>query len=271
VKRIAVTGASGFIGSVTARSLRDHGHTVVPLDRSLGHDIRDADLPALIDGCDAVIHLAGVLGTSELFDQVEHAVDVNVNGTLRVLRACEKVGASYVGITMPDCWPSVYQATKLCGTRLAESFADAVKMPVTHVRAFNAYGHGQALAGPGHPQKIIPTFSHFAWRGRAIPIWGDGEQTVDLVHVDHIAQCLIVAALTQPGGTFDAGSGRELSVNTVARLVCDALGIKRRVRYFPMRAGETPGTRLCATVPGPVGFDHFDWQRFADIVRSYKS
>lgn len=269
MKRVAVTGASGFIGAATAWSLRDHGHVVVPIDRRLGHDVRSADLVAMLDGCDAVIHLAGVLGTSELFDQVEHAVDVNVNGTLRVLRACEKTGASYVGITMPDCWPSVYQATKLCGTRLAESFADAIGMRVTHVRAFNAYGPRQPV-GPGHPQKIIPTFSVCAWNGDPIPIWGDGEQTVDLVHVDHVAKCLVVAALAQPGGTFDAGSGIEFTVNTVAQMVSDAAGVPLKVEHLPMRAGEIPGTKLAADDPGPIGYDKFNARAFIDAVRSYK-
>ncbi len=269
MKKIAVTGASGFIGAATVWSLRDHGHAVVPIDRRLGHDVRSADLTAIIDGCDTVIHLAGVLGTSELFDQVEHAVDVNVNGTLRVLRACEKTGAAYVGITMPDCWPSVYQATKLCGTRLAEAFSDARGMRVTHVRAFNAYGIGQPH-GAGHPQKIIPTFSACAWRGEPIPIWGNGAQTVDLVHVDHVAKCLTVAALAAPGGTFDAGSGIEISVNDVARMVCDAIGVPVDVQHLPMRAGEVPNTKLCADNPGPVGYDHYIPRRFADTVRSYK-
>lgn len=267
--RVAVTGAAGFIGRRTVECLHEYGADTVEIDRQHGHDVLDADLPALLDGCDVVVHLAGVLGTSELFDAVEHAVDVNVHGTLRVLRACEKSSTSYVGITMPDCWPSVYQATKLAGVRLAEAFHDASAIPVTHVRAFNAYGIGQAH-GPGHPQKIVPTFAARAWQRLPIPVWGDGEQTVDLVHVDHVARCLVSAALTQPGGTFDAGSGHEFTVLDVASMVMDVVGYDVPIEHHAMRVGEVPGTRLCAQHPGPVGFDRFRFDRFAAVVDSYR-
>jgi UDP-glucose 4-epimerase len=268
--RVACTGSSGFIGRAVVTQLQAAGVDVVEIDRHNGHDILETDLAALLDPCDAVIHLAGILGTSELFDAIETAVDVNVHGTLRVLRACEKTGTGYVGITMPDCWPSVYQATKLAATRLAAAFHDTTGLPVTHVRAFNAYGPGQAH-GPGHPQKIVPTFATKAWAGQPIPIWGNGSQTVDLVHVDHIAACLTSVALEPlgTGQTWDAGSGTELTVLEVAELVMEVTGATA-LEHLPMRAGETPGTRLCATNPGPFGYDTFSLTRLAETVESYR-
>lgn len=260
--RVVVTGSAGFIGRATVTALEADGHAVVRFDTSNGHDVRD-DLAVdkMFRGADAVIHLAGVLGTSELFDQAQQAVTVNVGGAVNVLDACKRHGLAYVGISMPDCWPSLYQATKLAGVRIAAAYQHAHGVPVTHVRAFNAYGPGQAH-GPGHPQKIVPTFAAKAWAGEAMPIWGDGSQTVDLVHVDHIASCLATAAVESVAGTFgfgqaetwDAGSGLELSVLDVARLVGARCG-STRVEFLPMRAGELDHTRLCATEPGPFPYD----------------
>jgi len=75
---------------------------------------------------------------------------------------------------------------------MATAWHHAYDVGVSHVRAYNAYGPGQAY-GPGHPQKILPTFARAAWEGRPIPIWGDGEQTVDLVHSDDVARMLVDA------------------------------------------------------------------------------
>src|SRR3990170_3281413 len=177
--RIAVTGGSGFLGRAAVQAADDAGHDVWSFDRPEKHDVLGS-LDALSDA-DAVVHLAGVLGTSELFDTPETAIDVNIKGTLRVLQWCRDNGAAYVGITMPPVFPPVYTATKVCSQRLATAWHQAFGVRVSHVRAFNAYGSHQAH-GTGHPQKIVPTFATEAWAGRPIPVWGDGEQTVDLVH-----------------------------------------------------------------------------------------
>lgn len=263
--RVAVTGSAGFIGDATVAMLHEQGHTVTEIDRKSGDDVLTADLTSLLDDCGAVIHLGGILGTSELFDNIEQAVDINIHGTRRVLEACQKTGSQYVGISVPDCWPSIYQATKLATTRMAHAFASQ-GLKVAHVRAFNVYGNNQAH-GIGHPQKIIPTFASCSWQKRPMPVWGNGQQTVDLVHVDHVAKCLIHAALHNEGG--DAGSGRELTVLEVARYVGIVTG-HAVIEFLPMRPGELPNTRLHATEPGPCGFDQFDAARFTAAVMSYQ-
>jgi UDP-glucose 4-epimerase len=273
VKRVAVTGSSGFIGRATVARLRELHADVVLIDRHSGIDVTDrAAMVAELIGCDSVVHLAGVLGTAELFDSIDRAIATNLVGSLNVLTAAHKNDARYVGITMPDCWPSVYQATKLAATRLAEAFHNTTAMHVVHLRTFNVYGPGQAH-GNGHPQKILPTFAAQSWRHEPMPIWGDGLQTVDLVHVDHVANCLATAALRPdlftPGQTYDVGSGVETSVLDVARMVGAVTG-SHEVEHLPMRAGELPGTKLAATHPGPLRFDEFDGLRFDAAVRSYK-
>ncbi len=233
--RVAVTGARGFIGSAVVEALHNNGHESVDLSLETGFDVRD---PFTLDA-DAVIHLAGVLGTHELFDTVHEAIDVNIHGTVNVLDACRQSGARYTGILMPAVFPSIYTATKVCAARLATAYHLTHGVPVSHVRAFNAFGPGQAH-GPDHPQKIIPTFAVEAWAGRPIPIWGDGTQSVDLIHTSALAHMLVDAVRFGDDDIFDGGTGQAFTVNEVADMVLVITGSTAGVEYLPMRRGETP-------------------------------
>lgn len=269
--RIAITGGQGFLGRAAVAAAENAGHDVWTFDRADGNDVL-GDLDALA-GANVVVHLAGVLGTAELFDpgQPEHAVDVNIKGTLRVLEWCRENGAGYVGITMPPVFPSVYTATKVCAQMMATAWHKAYGVPVSHVRAFNAYGPGQAH-GPGHPQKIIPTFARCAWAGEPIPVWGDGTQTVDLVHADDVGRMLIDATQHGDDAVFDAGTGEAVSVNEVASMTLGITGSTAGIEYLPMRTGEEPTT----IVAKGEGWDRLDWRpvmdwdRLLDTVRWYR-
>ncbi|HEX8108518.1 MAG TPA: NAD(P)-dependent oxidoreductase [Kofleriaceae bacterium] len=257
--RVVITGGAGFIGQATIAAVLDHGHTATTFDHPL--DVcRPGDVQVGIPvGTDAVIHLAGVLGTAELFDNPHLAVDVNVHGTLTVLERCAEIGAGYVGITMPPAFPSIYTATKLCADRLASAFHLAHGVPVSRVRAFNAYGPGQKH-GPSHPQKIIPTFATLAWAGEPIPVWGDGEQTVDLIHAGDVGRMLADALRFGDDQVFDAGTGYPYTVNEIAEFVIDYVskrtGERSEVKHLPMRLGEQP-TKIVAE---GAGWDLLSWR-----------
>lgn len=267
--KIAVTGGGGFLGRAVLAAARRAGHSPFSFDRRHGQDVNGS--LAGLDGADAVIHLAGVLGTAELFDDPEEAVRVNIVGTLRVLEWCREHGAAYTGITMPDAFPSVYTATKIAGARLATAFHTAYGIPVSHVRAFNAYGPGQAH-GRGHPQKILPTFARFGWSGLPLPVWGDGTQTVDLVHADDVARMLVDATGHGDDAVFDAGTGTAVTVNEFADFILRATGSMAGAEYLPMRTGEVP-TEIVAKGEGWDRLDWkpaLDWERVADAVWSYR-
>lgn len=268
--KIAITGGSGFLGRAAIAAAEREGHEVWSFDQRYGHDIL-GDLSGL-RSADAVVHLAGVLGTAELFDRPETAVNINVQGTLRILKWCRLHEAAYVGITMPDAFPSIYTATKVAAQRLASAFYHAYSIPVSHVRAFNAYGPGQAH-GPGHPQKILPTFAVKAWNGEPLPIWGSGRQLVDLVHADDVGRMLVDAI--RYGGNddvFDAGTGEPVSVSTLANFVIRATGSGAGVQHLPMRTGEVEtgikaegsGWNLLPWKP------EMDWGKLEEAVVSYR-
>lgn len=271
--KIAITGGSGFIGQAAMKYAQEAGHSVWSFDRSHGDDVLES--LEHLTGADVVIHLAGVLGTAELFDDPHLAVDVNVHGALRILEWCRDNGAGYVGITMPPVFPSIYTATKICADRLASAFHLAHGVPVSRVCAFNAYGPGQKF-GSGHPQKIIPTFATLAWEGKPLPIWGDGLQTVDLIHSNDVGKMLISACRFGDDEIFDAGTGFAVTVRDVAKFVVDYVGRitgkTSPIEYLPMRIGETP-TNIVANGRGWDKLSwqpSFSWASVAEVINWYR-
>jgi UDP-glucose 4-epimerase len=270
--RIAITGGGGFIGAATIAYAESQGHQAWRFDRSDGNDVL-GDLRGLGDA-EVVIHMAGMLGTDELFDTPEEAVEANVVGTLRILEWCRKHGAGFVGITMPDSsWANVYQATKLCALRLATAWHRNFGVPVSHVRAFNAYGPGQKH-GPGHPQKFIPTFATQGWENKIpLTIWGSGNQTVDAVHVDDVARMLVDACRFGDDEILDAGTGVAVTVNKIAEAVIRYTGHAHGTLHLPMRRGEEPDTHIIAKGHGwqQVGWKpEFSWDKIQETVEWYR-
>ena len=266
--RVLVTGSQGFLGSHLTRVLTERGHSVVLFD--LPSDVRDPySVKHRVSGCDHVIHLAGVLGTAELFADPHKAVDVNVHGTLNVLRACAEHGAGYAGITMPRVWSNPYQATKGCAADLASAWHLHEGVPVSHVRAFNAYGRGQKT---GPVQKIIPTFASRAWRGEPLPVWGDGTQQADLVWAGDVARMLMDAMAFGSDEVFDAGTGAGTSVLEIAEQVIARTGSTAGVTFLPMRKGE----HAAKVVARGEGWDALGWhppqrpERLAETIDSYR-
>lgn len=274
--RVLVTGGSGWIGRATCKALAEYGHHCIPFDRANGEDICDSvDVWNAVYRVDHVIHLAGVLGTHELFENPQRAIDVNVTGTLNVVRACVEQDRGLVDITMPRVNPSLYAATKACAMDIAEAYRHAGKLKVSYVRAYNAYGPGQAYGGD-HPQKIIPTFATRAWACEPLPVWGTGALLVDLVHVDDVARMLVEAMRFVDGEVFDAGSGHPQTVLEVAQRVIEIAGSCSSIERLEPRLGERrqPTERDVARGEGwellggwrPV----YDPRRLEEAVRSYR-
>jgi UDP-glucose 4-epimerase len=280
--KIAITGGAGFIGAYVVKHAEAAGHDVVVFDSDEVGNKRDVRYPDEVteglDGAAHVIHLAGLLGTHELFDVPRSAIDVNITGTLNVLEWCRRNRAGYTGILMPDAFPSIYTATKIAAARLATVYHHEYDIPVSHVRAFNAHGAGQKH-GPGHPQKILPTFATKAWAGEPLPVWGDGTQTVDLVTADDLGRMLVDATRFGDDDVFDGGTGHALTVNEVADFVIahvqqatDTLTRKWPIEHLPMRRGEVP-THIVATGEGweRLGWHpSFSWHDVAATVDSYR-
>lgn len=249
---IVITGGAGFVGGAVGDAAEAAGHTFSYFDKRDGNDIM-GDLSALGDA-DAVIHLAGVLGTMELFDEVEKAALINVVGTARVADYCAVNGIQLTNILVPPVFPSIYRATKDGGKAIIDALVHSKGLRASHVIAYNAFGKGQKY-GPGHPQKFAPTFSIHAWQGLPLPVWGDGSSLVDPTPIEVVARMLVDATGHGDGQVFDGGVGWTVTIAEIAEFINHHTGNEAGIEYLPMRIGETP-TNIAAT---GQGWDRLDW------------
>lgn len=247
MKKILVTGGRGFIGSHVITKLLERGYGVVSFDRKGGEavrgvtyilgDVRDRTaIDQAVFESDGVIHLAGILGTSETLQHITETVDVNVMGTLNVFEAIKKYQKPAVYITLPDVWQNPYAITKRTAKDFALLYNREFKTKINVVRGFNVYGEGQKYKPV---RKFAPNFIIRAILGEPIQVFGDGTQLVDLVYVGDTAEILIRALEIPETATevIDASPGKGTPLIAVAKLVAEILGAK--IEFLPMRPGET--------------------------------
>lgn len=283
-----VTGGAGFIGSELVRQLVDAGARVRVLDNfTTGRrsrlegtdaeivegDVRDKVAVGLaMRKVDWVFHLACV-GLRRSTHSPREAHEVNALGTLNVLEVARAADvARFVHVSSSEvygtglqsmitedhpCFPTTpYGASKLAGEAYARAWHATYALPVVIVRPFNAFGprcHHEGDSG-----EVIPKFLLRAWAGQPAVIFGDGLQTRDFTYVTDTAEGIRGAAGCDRaiGGALNLGSGREVSILELARLVGarevihDAArpGDVRRMTCDTSRAREVLGFRPRVTL-----------------------
>ena len=236
--RVLVTGAAGFIGRHVVNLLDRQGYDVHWFDVVAEDAENRADITKplpRIDGLDAVIHLAAIAAPRECDKDPGRAFDINVNGTLQVLRMALESGArkfvfsssAHVYDIPPRYFPTdethplrlnnTYTTTKILGEQLCQLFWENHGLAYTTLRLFNVYGPGQA---PGY---FIPDMIAKARKG-PILLQG-GNTTKDFVHVDDVVWAFASAVDTKFVGSVNIGSGVETQLYTVAKRIADAAGV----------------------------------------------
>jgi len=253
--KVLVTGSSGFIGQHVCAELTRRGHEPVPFDRP-ALDIRFAgDVGGALHGAGAVINLAGMLGTPELFGSERAAAEVNILGALNVYDAAVKRGVPVVQIgTGHKGQPNPYAITKACAEDLGLARARWLGEKITVVRAYHVYGPGQlpgAPYGPASVEKFFPTFACRALNREPLELCGGGGQLIDPVHVSDVAVALADAIGGPYGQVVEAGCGKPVSVAQVAKDIAEATGDDPRWGWItsPGRPGEPRDAEVVATVP----------------------
>ncbi len=269
--RVLVTGGGGFIGQAVRRQLETRGVEFVSFDHPA--DIRSySDIVEAVNGVDAVINLAGILGTEETLNQEHELIDVNVYGALNVARACEREGIPFVQIgTGHRGQLNVYAVTKACAEDLILARAKWAGLKANVVRAFHAYGPGQKAPPPygkATVRKIIPSFVCAALAGDPLLINGTGLQTIDLVHVDDVARQLVAGIYEPYGRTLEAGTGVPVTVLRAAQDVIRACGSNSEICLVPMRKGEPLISAVVANREDPQARR---WPSLDDTIEYYRT
>ena len=258
--RVLVTGGAGTIGAAVVRRLiSDPGFEVRVSDQREapdwmreGCEVHTGDLRERSEarkataGCTHVIHLAAIVGGIANFHKLPHTL-TEVNNALynAVVRAAldEAVERfTYVSSSMvferaekyptpedylDDCPVplSAYGFSKLTGEVYCRAAHAEHGLPYTICRPFNAYGPGEMPTGePGIAHAVPDLIRKSFARPRPLPIFGSGEQTRTLTHVDDIADGIVVATAAPEGlnEDFNISASDELTVAEIAR-ICWAL------------------------------------------------
>jgi UDP-glucose 4-epimerase len=266
MSRVLVTGGAGTIGAaVVKRLLTDPAYEVRVSDQRLapqwmreGCEVHTGDLrvpreaQVATKGCSHVIHLAAIVGGIANFHRLPHTL-TEVNNALynAVIRAALDVDVErfvYVSSSMvferaelfptpeeylPQCPVpiSAYGFSKLTGEVYCRAAHEEHGLPYTICRPFNAYGPGEVPDEEPGIAHAVPDLIRKVLAGqRPLEIFGSGEQTRTLTHVDDIADG-IVAAMSSPAGLnedFNISAARELTVAEIAGIVWEACGRKRQ-------------------------------------------
>lgn len=268
MNKVLVTGADGFIGSHLTEELVKKGYRVRAfvfynsfntwgwldsLDADIMKnieiftgDVRDPHgVKTAMTGCDAVFHLAALIGIPFSYHSPDAYVDTNVKGTLNVLQAARELELERVLVTStsevygtakyvpidekhPFQGQSPYSATKIGADRLAESFYRSFNLPVSIVRPFNTYGPRQSA------RAVIPTIITQLLAGQEEIKLGSLTPTRDFNYVKDTANGFIAIYESEKtvGEEINIATGQEISigelawelirqVNPKAKIVCD--------------------------------------------------
>jgi NAD dependent epimerase/dehydratase len=284
-KRVAVTGAGGFIGSHLAEALVGAGAEVTAVVRynSRGDDgnlryvtpetrrsfrvqridLADADATRqALARAEVVFHLAAYVGIPYSYAQPHDAVLNNVLTTLNVLSAARAEGVERLvqtstsevygsarHIPIAEMHPlqpqSPYSASKIATDHVALSYHYSFDLPVTIVRPFNTFGPRQSA------RAVIPTIITQALAGTEIRI-GATTTTRDFTFVEDTVRGFRRAAESPAavGEVVNIGTGRETSVDDAIRAIAGVLGKEVHVVRDErrLRPDKSEVTRLCADI-----------------------
>ena len=260
--RILVTGGAGFIGSNFTRRMLTGAYPAFPdvqvtvLDKltyagNLANlepvasspnyefvkgDICDSELlHDLMPGHDAVVHFAAESHVDRSITGAAEFVVTNVLGTQQLLQAALDTGvARFVHVSTDEVYGSIpegswtedfpllpnspYSASKASSDLLARSYARTFGLDVSITRCSNNYGPYQ------FPEKVIPLFVTNLMDGHNVPLYGEGVNVRDWLHVDdHCNGIQLVLANGRAGEVYNIGGGTELTNKELTGLLLEAM------------------------------------------------
>ena len=258
--RLLVTGGAGFIGSNYVRMLLDGSlvgvSKLIILDKLtysgnksnlkglnqsdyefVQGDICDSDLVSkLTKKVDSVVNFAAESHVDRSIDSSKEFFQTNVIGTHTLLEAARRNNlGSFIQISTDEVYGSItegswdegfpllpnspYAASKASGDLISQAFFRTYGIDVRITRCSNNYGPYQ------FPEKVIPLFITNLLKNKKVPLYGDGLNVRDWLHVtDHCRGIHLVLTKGKAGDIFNIGGGRELSNIELTRVILSAMG-----------------------------------------------
>ncbi len=276
--RVLITGGAGFIGANLARQLSTDGYDVVVIDDLSTGDrgnlegvsvefmegsILDAEaLDLVLDGADAVVHLAARPSVPRSIADPAASHLANATGTVEVLEAVRRAGSrrerpahvivasssSVYGAnpTLPKhegLAPrplSPYAASKLATECYALAWQASFGLDVLAVRFFNVFGPLQAA---GHAYAaVVPAFVDAALAGRPLHVYGDGTQSRDFTHVRSVCSVLgeALARRVADAEPVNLAFGSRVTLLELIAQLETIVGHRLEVEQGASRAGDVP-------------------------------
>jgi nucleoside-diphosphate-sugar epimerase len=260
-RTVLITGGTGFLGLNLVAALREAGADVRTLSRSdppagtqIHHfrgDLRDRALvEQAIEASSVIFNLAGHSGSISSNTEPFEDLDVNLRGHLTLLEACRHLSQPptivfpssrlvyrpTTQMPVPETWLtgplSLYGVHKLAAEHYHLLYAHLYGLKVAVLRITNPYGYSQ------HPiddrYSIINWFIRLAVTDKVLPVYGEGRQLRDYVHVDDVVRAFLLAGTDAraAGQIFNVGSGAGVSFREMAETVVREAG-KGRIEPRP--------------------------------------
>jgi dTDP-glucose 4,6-dehydratase len=273
--KLLVTGGAGFIGSnflrmVTSGELEGVTSLVVLDKLTYSGSLQNLDgiqksefefiegdicnqplVEGIMKRVDSVVNFAAESHVDRSIQSSKEFFRTNVLGTQTLIDAARQNNvAPFLQVSTDEVYGSIthgswdeqfplkpnspYAASKASGDLLVRSYVNTYGMDIRITRCSNNYGPYQ------FPEKIIPLFITNLMRGKKVPLYGDGSNVRDWLHVsDHCRGIHLVLMQGKPGDIFNIGGGRELSNLELTILIMDSMGISsEHIERVADRAGH---------------------------------
>ncbi|HUC56057.1 MAG TPA: NAD-dependent epimerase/dehydratase family protein [Streptosporangiaceae bacterium] len=267
--RVVVTGGAGFIGSHLTDAFLARGDDVSVVDdlsagrpgrlddRVTLHKVSVTDAASLAEMIaslrpELICHLAAQIDVVASVAHPASDAEANVIGTINVLEAARAVGARVLFCSsggamygrdapipsLEDVLPlpeSPYGIAKHCAEQYVGLYNRLHETSHSVLRLANVYGPRQ---DPSGESGVVPIFCSQILADVRPTIFGDGAQTRDLVYVGDAVAAFLAAADTRRPGTWNIGTGREVAVLELARVIGEVTGKPVEPVFAPARPGE---------------------------------
>jgi nucleoside-diphosphate-sugar epimerase len=246
MKKVLVTGATGFIGRQLVRRLKSEGLDVYGISRNGGvidnsivdavnlADAKQIEIWQKGKNLDAIIHTAAQIPSNFRGSDAQECFMSNIGAMLNVLHLaisykCHLIYTSSTSVygtiqrsdqpvteahANPD---NFYSNSKYVGDVLCQQMAQSDSLSYTSLRISAPYGPGCKRS------TVINIFLKYALTGQNITLYGSGERTQDFTYIDDVVEAIWLGLSKRPTGIFNIASGNPVSMKTLAQTVLQAI------------------------------------------------